>query len=361
MKRKTSIILKALIFASVLTLAGCATEEVQADPTTEEGITLSSVANEGTPQIESLEVNVKAGAAFISGTDIAKDDLNVVAIMSDGSRRTVTDFVFEGSTSLESGGNTFTVSYTADGLTVTDNITVNANPAVSAIVATVDDAERYIGDELDRNSVHVSVQYADGTETPDISDWTCNSLILNGAENTFKIEFGGKSTNITVSAVEKPEGVASTPAATTDPTEDELVADAELGTDLEEDVVPTGDIPATVTWTYTTLVANDPNDPFGGGHAETFTVTTRNPGLHTVEYYQAHPWKLYNEENTDELGTISFAGWDAGFPGDAWGSLYYDGYYICNITDDSYLYSFAIRNLDDYNAVSCYQFQHMNP
>lgn len=138
------------------------------------------------------------------------------------------------------------------------------------------------------------------------------------------------------------------------------VAAAELVTDLEEDVVPTGDIPATVTWTYTTLVANDPNDPFGGGHAETFTVTTRNPGLHTVEYYQAHPWKLYNEENTDELGTISFTGWDAGFPGDAWGSLYYDGYYICNITDDSYLYGFAIRNLDDYNAVSYYQFQHMN-
>ena len=155
------------------------------------------------------------------------------------------------------------------------------------------------------------------------------------------------------------EPVATTPAENK-PEETVPVAEtpAPVITDPANDPsAPTGDIPATVTWTYTTLVA----DSAFSGHTETFTVTTRNPGLHSVEYYQAHPWKLYNEENTDELGTVSFAGWDAGFPGDAWGSLYYEGRYIYNITDDSYLYNFTIRNLDDYNAVSLYQFHQMYP
>ena len=366
MKRKTNMIFKALIFASVLALAGCATEDVQADPTTEEGATLSTVVSDVTAQIESLEITVKTGAAFVSGTNIAKDDLNVVAIMSDGSRKPITDFTFEGATALETGDNTFTVSYTLDGKTVTDNVTVNATAAVTAIVATVDDAVRYIGDELDRSSVHVSAQYEDGTETPDIEDWTCSDLILYDAENNFKIEFGGKSVNITVSATEKPEGMATTPAATTttdtDAEGDTLVEDAELVTDIEDDpTAPTGDIPATVTWTYTALVMDNPNDPLDWScHYETFTVTTRNPGLHSVEYYQAHPWKLYNENNTDELGNISFLGWDSGVQCTPWDDLYNHGLNMCLITDDSYLRNFTIKTASDYYDVKRYQTMNNN-
>ena len=266
--KKQGYIFKALIFASVLALAGCGNSNTQSGSAAEDAVA-PTVSTEETVQTESAE-----------NADDKED---------------VTEAVAEAS----------------------------SEPSTEPVVDSDDEEEEEV-EEVEEVGETTPAPSADTASEP--------------------------------ATVETPETAISPEPSATVPTEN---TDVVVVTDIEDDpTAPTGDIPATVTWTYTAMVADNPDD-FSIRY-ETFTVTTRNPGLHSVEYYQAHPWKLYNENNTDELGNISFLGWPSYIQCDPWGELYHEGKAMYLITDDSYLCNFTIRTPNDYYAVQQYQIDNNN-
>ena len=300
MKKKLTKLIIGVTVAAVLSLSGCG-EEVSADVTSDGADTLSTVVT--TAGVESIEVSLKSGKSYTEGDTVAKSDVIVTAHMSDGSEKPVTDWSFVDSVVLTYGDNALVITYD----TVTAELTVTADPAVTAIVATVDDAERYIGEILDRDSVHVSAQYSDGTEKPDVEDWECADLVLRGEDNSFVIEYKGKKVTVNVSALEGDAAVADI-GAETQPTTQVTPSDVhpednaedyiapEVGQSTSSGVTPTAD---TVTWAR--KVPNGVGDGRYDGTYHIEYVTVPNPGLHSVEYYQSHPWKLYNENNSDSF------------------------------------------------------------
>ena len=304
MKKKLTKLMIGVTVAVVLSLSGCG-EKVSADVASDGADTLSTVVT--TAGVESIEVSLKSGRSYTEGDTVAKSDVIVTAHMSDGSEKPVTDWSFADSVTLTYGDNTLMITYD----TVTAELTVTADPSVTAIVATVDDAERYIGETLDRDSVHVSAQYSDGTEKPDVEDWECADLVLRGENNSFVIEYKGKKVTVNVSALEGDTAVADIGAETQPATQvtpsdvhpednaDDYVA-TEVGQSTSSGITPTAD---TVTWAR--KVPNEYTDWAGSirydGTYHIEYVTVPNPGLHTVEYYQSHPWKLYNENNSDSF------------------------------------------------------------
>ena len=139
---------------------------------TEDGVTVTDTftVNVVKPQLNAIEVSYSGGDLFI-GDELDESKITVTAKYTDGSSNTVTDWTsdFDSETA---GTKTVTVTYTEDGVTVTDTFTVNVvKPQLNAIEVSYSGGDLFIGDELDESKITVIAKYTDGSSNT-VTDWT---------------------------------------------------------------------------------------------------------------------------------------------------------------------------------------------
>lgn len=82
--------------------------------------------------------------------------------------------------------------------------TAAAGNPITAVKATVSGGTHYIGETLGAQDFTVTVTYQDGTVLTNPNGWAAGPLTLDGTQNTITVSYAGVSTEVVISATERP-------------------------------------------------------------------------------------------------------------------------------------------------------------
>ena len=123
----------------------------------------SSSSQPEAPVVESIQV--QAGkTVYFYGESVAKDDLTVTAVYSNGTEKTVTDYTVSPEKFEATGTQTVTVAYTSpagDEFTATFDVTVHAK--LTGISVSPGSIECFVNEPIDKNALTVTAHYNDTT------------------------------------------------------------------------------------------------------------------------------------------------------------------------------------------------------
>lgn len=125
------------------------------------------------------------GEEIVVGGKLNKADIAVIANYSDGSSKTVTDFIVSGVDTTSVGDKTVTVTYTENNVKQTAQITVKvvarqSSAVLQSISAVFTGDNLYVGDSLDKSKVLVVANYSDGSAET-VTDFTLGAVDTSSA------------------------------------------------------------------------------------------------------------------------------------------------------------------------------------
>ena len=124
----------------------------------------SSSSQPEAPVVESIQV--QAGkTVYFYGESVAKDDLTVTAVYSNGTEKTVTDYTVSPEKFEATGTQTVTVAYTSpagDEFTATFDVTVHAK--LTGISVSPGSIECFVNEPIDKNALTVTAYYEGSSE-----------------------------------------------------------------------------------------------------------------------------------------------------------------------------------------------------
>ena len=153
--------------------------------------------------LESITAEYLGEAVYI-GTPVASAKVEVIAYFDDGSEKRVKDFKLSDATVTKKGTNIFTVTY--EGKKATFEVEGKEPLAVVDIEAEYTGEPLYVGDTISKSDIKVTLTYND--EEMDPKDAGTNftispSVVEDVGENTIIVSYGGVSTEVEVTGVEK--------------------------------------------------------------------------------------------------------------------------------------------------------------
>ena len=153
--------------------------------------------------LESITAEYLGEAVYI-GTPVASAKVEVIAYFDDGSEKRVKDFKLSDATVTKKGTNIFTVTY--EGKKATFEVEGKEPLAVVDIEAEYTGEPLYVGDTISKSDIKVTLTYND--EEMDPKDAGTNftispSIVEDVGENTIIVSYGGVSTEVEVTGVEK--------------------------------------------------------------------------------------------------------------------------------------------------------------
>lgn len=153
--------------------------------------------------IESLTiVTPPTKTEYNAGEDFETAGMVVQATYTNGATEIITDYKVVDGTNLKNGQTTVTISY--NGITITQEITVNTVNIVSLEITTPPTKTEYIvGQDFETEGMVVSAIYEDGRET-EITDYTIeNGTNLALGQTSVRITFENLSVEQPITVVEK--------------------------------------------------------------------------------------------------------------------------------------------------------------
>ena len=124
----------------------------------------SSSSQPEAPVVESIQV--QAGkTVYFYGESVAKDDLTVTAVYSNGTEKTITDYTVSPEKFETTGTQTVTVAYTSpagDEFTATFDVMVHAK--LTGILVSPGSIECFVNEPIDKNALTVTAYYEGSSE-----------------------------------------------------------------------------------------------------------------------------------------------------------------------------------------------------
>ncbi len=125
--------------------------------------------------LTSIEVTYMGGDIFVGGS-LNRAKISVTAFYADNTERKVTSWTLSGFDSATAGAKSVTVSYTENGVTKTDDFTVDVVKVELQSISVVYAGEDvFVGDELDETFITVTATYTDGSSKT-VDGWTCSGF-----------------------------------------------------------------------------------------------------------------------------------------------------------------------------------------
>lgn len=139
---------------------------------------------------------------YKEGYDFDQTGMVVTAYYKDGTNKVVTDYTIEDGSNLKANQTTVTISY--GGKTVTQAITVTANPLVEIKISNPPTKTTYVvGQSFDKTGMVVIAKYQDGLEK-EISNYTIeDGTNLTKEQTSVTISYEGKTVTQAITVVEK--------------------------------------------------------------------------------------------------------------------------------------------------------------
>lgn len=153
--------------------------------------------------VEGIEIKTKpTKTEYYAGEDFDKTGMVVEATYTDGTTKAVTDYTVEDGNNLKNGQTSVTISY--EGKTVTQAITVIANPVVKIEVVSDATKVNYVaGQNFDKTGLVIRATYENGMEK-EITDYTIkDGTNLKVGQTTVTIEYEGLTVTQSITVVEK--------------------------------------------------------------------------------------------------------------------------------------------------------------
>lgn len=140
----------------------------------------SSSSQPEAPVVESIQV--QAGkTVYFYGESVAKDDLTVTAVYSNGTEKTVTDYTVSPEKFEATGTQTVTVAYTSpagDEFTATFDVTVHAK--LTGISVSPGSIECFVNEPIDKDALTVTAHY-NGTASHEVTNFTISPDTFSAA------------------------------------------------------------------------------------------------------------------------------------------------------------------------------------